>query len=151
MGRRHCSVHLVLAVLLCLGLFFVMMGTASAHAKVLRAIPAIGSTITSAPTMVTVFTAENMNPDPKKSNYFVYGPAGELISQGNASVSLSNPQQMSVPIKLDGTRRPADETHPITDGSRSAGMNSQGTLTPAAQPPQQARHKRAAPSHATAS
>lgn len=74
MGRRHCSVHLVLAVLLCLGLFFVMMGTASAQAKVvLRAIPAIGSTITSAPTMVTVFTAENMNPDPKKSNYFVYG------------------------------------------------------------------------------
>src|SRR6266566_6340020 len=41
----------------------------------------------------------NMNPDPKKSNLFVYGPGGELISQGNARVSFSNPQQMSVPIK----------------------------------------------------
>jgi methionine-rich copper-binding protein CopC len=79
--------------------------TVPAHAAVLSAIPAIGSTIAQAPTTVTVFTAENINPDPKKSNLFVYGPTGEatasLISQGNATVSLSNPKQMSVTIKPD--------------------------------------------------
>lgn len=51
---------------------------------------------------MTVFTLENMSPDPKNSNLFVYGPGGELISQGDAKVSLSNPQQMSVTIKPDG-------------------------------------------------
>jgi len=81
------------------------VGTASAHtilpahAKVYKAIPAIGSTVNSAPTSVTVFTLENINPDPKKSNLFVYGPSGDLISQGNAKVSLNNPQEMSVTIK----------------------------------------------------
>jgi methionine-rich copper-binding protein CopC len=77
----------------------------AAHASVLKAVPAIGSTISQAPTQVTVFTAENINPDPKVSNLFVYGPSGEatsmLISQGNATVSLTNPQEMSVTIKPD--------------------------------------------------
>jgi len=76
-----------------------------AHASVLKAIPAIGSTISQVPTTVTVFTAENINPDPAKSNLFVYGPSGEatakLISQGNATVSLTNPKEMSVSLKPD--------------------------------------------------
>ena len=84
-----------------------MAGVASAepaHAKVLDALPKIGSTITQAPTTVTVFTAENIDPrDPKKSNLFVYGPNGELISQGNAKVPLSNPKEMSVTIKPDAS------------------------------------------------
>src|SRR5207237_2003956 len=93
------------------GLLFVVVGTVSAHmalpahpahAKVLSATPAIGSTITRAPAKVTVFTAENINPDPKLSNLFVYSPAGDLISQGNAKVSLSNPKQMSISIKPGG-------------------------------------------------
>ncbi len=74
-----------------------------AHAKVFKAIPAIGSTISRAPTSVTVFTLENINPDPNKSNLFVYSPAGDLISQGNATVSLTNPREMSIPIKADKT------------------------------------------------
>ena len=93
------------AALLSLGLLFVVVGTVSAHvahAKVLSATPAIGSTITQAPTKVTVFTAENINPDPKLSNLFVYSPAGDLISQGDAKVSLSDPKQMSISIKPDG-------------------------------------------------
>lgn len=108
------SIQLPLATLLSLALLFVVGGTAaarsivsthatvSAHAKVGKAIPALGSTIAQAPTTVTVFTLENINPNPKVSNLFVYGPSGELISQGNANVSLSNPQQMSVLIKPDG-------------------------------------------------
>jgi methionine-rich copper-binding protein CopC len=89
-------------VLLCF-----MTGTASAHstfpahAKVNKAIPAIGSTISQAPTVVTVFTLENINPDPNKSNLFVYSPAGDLISQGNATVSLTTPREMSIAIKPD--------------------------------------------------
>ncbi len=97
-----------LATFLGLGLLFTMVGTAAArssvpaHAKVYKSIPAIGSTITQAPTTVTVFTLENINPDPKLSNLFVYSPSGDLISQGNAKVSLSNPQQMSIAIKPAG-------------------------------------------------
>ena len=91
-------------MLLSLGfLFFVTTGTASAHAKVLSATPAIGSTIATAPTTVTVETAENINPDPKVSNLFVYGPSGALISQGNAKVSLNNPREMSIQIKPEST------------------------------------------------
>ncbi|MFL5665930.1 MAG: copper resistance protein CopC [Ktedonobacteraceae bacterium] len=94
--------RIVAAALFSLGLLFVIAGTVSAHAKVLDAIPAIGSTITQPPTKVTVHTAENINPNPKLSNLFVYGPSGDLISQGDASVPLSNPKEMSVAIKSDG-------------------------------------------------
>lgn len=100
--QRYLSASLV--ILLSLGLlFFVTTGTASAHAKVLSATPAIGSTITTAPTTVTVETAENINPDPKLSNLFVYGPSGALISQGNAKVSLNNPREMSIQIKPESS------------------------------------------------
>lgn len=107
MSTLHRRVQLLTATLLSLGLFFVMMGIASAHvsypahAKVNKAIPAIGSTVSQAPTTVTVFTLENINPNPSKSNLFVYSPAGDLISQGNAKVSLTNPREMSITIKPD--------------------------------------------------
>ncbi len=114
MRTRHRFIHLPLAALLGLGLLFVIGGTASAngsrpihptvpaHAKVYKAIPAIGSTIAQAPTTVTVFTLENINPDPKKSNLFVYEPSGDLISQGNAQIALNNPREMSIAIKAAG-------------------------------------------------
>lgn len=97
-----------LAMFLGLGLLFTVVGTAAArssvpaHAKVYKAIPAIGSTIAQAPTTVTVFTLENINPDPKVSNLFVYAPSGDLISQGNAKVALNNPREMSITIKPNG-------------------------------------------------
>ncbi len=106
------SVLPMLAALFSMNILFLLTGTVSAqtarpalpaHASVLSAIPAIGSTISKPPTSVTVFTAENINPDPKVSNLFVYGPSGEatgkLISQGNAKVSFTNPKEMSVNIK----------------------------------------------------
>lgn len=107
MNTLHRHPQLLLVTMLSLGLLFIMAGTVSAHstlpahAKVLNAIPAIGSTITRPPTTVTVFTAENINPDPKLSNLFIYDPAGDLISQGNAKVSLTNPREMSIAIKPD--------------------------------------------------
>lgn len=82
-------------------LLFATTGTVSAHAKVIKATPDIGSTITAIPSTVSVVTAENMDPDPKSSNLFVYGPDGELVSQGDAKVSLNNPTEMSISIKGD--------------------------------------------------
>jgi methionine-rich copper-binding protein CopC len=99
--------HLPLATVLSLYLLYLVTGTASAHAvipthaKVTKAIPAIGSTVSQAPTIVTVFALENINPDPNKSNLFIYSPAGDLISQGNAKVSLTNPEEMSITVKPD--------------------------------------------------
>ena len=107
MSTLHRRVKLLIATLLSLGLMLVMVGMASAHtsypahAKVNKAIPAIGSTISQAPTTVTVFTLENIAPGPSKSNLFIYSPAGDLISQGNATVSLTNPKEMSITIKPD--------------------------------------------------
>jgi methionine-rich copper-binding protein CopC len=107
MHTRYHRLQLPIAMLLSLGLLSILAGTASAHpalpahAKVDKAIPAIGSTVSQAPTTVTVFTLENINPDPNKSNLFVYSPAGELISQSNARVSLTNPEEMSITIKPD--------------------------------------------------
>ncbi len=107
MSTLYRRTQLLVATLLSLGLLGLMAGTASAHAaipahaKVNKAIPAIGSTVSQAPTTVTVFTLENINPDPKLSNLFIYSPAGDLISQGNASVSITNPEEMSITIKPD--------------------------------------------------
>lgn len=107
MRTLYRRLQLPFATLLSLGLLCLIAGTASAHsaipahAKVYKAIPAIGSTVSQAPTTVTVFTLENINPDPSKSNLFIYSPAGDLISQGNAKVSLTNPREMSIAIKPD--------------------------------------------------
>src|SRR5438067_1361425 len=107
MRTEYHRLQLPLATLLSMGLLYLVTGTVSAHstipahAKVNKAIPAIGSTVSQAPTTVTVFTLENINPDPNKSNLFVYSPAGDLISQGNATVSLTNPREMSITIKPD--------------------------------------------------
>jgi len=107
MRTLYLRLQLPLATLLSIGLLYFMTGTVSAHsiipahAKVNKAIPAIGSTVSQAPTSVTVFTLENINPNPSKSNLFVYSPAGDLISQGNAKVSLTNPREMSITIKPD--------------------------------------------------
>jgi methionine-rich copper-binding protein CopC len=108
MGTTCRPFRMLIAALLSTGLLLFVGGLASAHslhpsspthAKVIDALPKMGSTIIQPPTTVTVFTAENMAPGPTKSNLFVYGPTGELISQGDATVSLNNPKEMSISIK----------------------------------------------------
>ncbi len=90
----------LLASCLSLGLvLFVAVGTASAHAKVIDSTPKADSTITKEPASIQVTTAENMTIDPKQTNLFVYGPNGELISLGNATIDINNPIHMSVKIK----------------------------------------------------
>src|SRR5260370_39209393 len=98
MRTFYRSLQLPFAALLSLGLLCLMAGTVSAHtaipahAKVNKAIPAIGSTISQAPITPTVFTLEKMNTDPNKSNLFIYPPASHLITQRNTRVYLTNPR-----------------------------------------------------------
>jgi copper resistance protein C len=111
MHTDHSPLKNLLAAVASLGLLCVTAGVAFAapaqptipsHAKVLTADPAIGSTIALAPTKVTVFAAENINPDPAKSNLQVYGPGTDatdtLITQSSAQISLTDPKQMSIAI-----------------------------------------------------
>jgi copper resistance protein C len=101
----HSRLQLLCALALTLGLLFMMAGVAWAHAAVIDSNPKMNSTITlnKLPTTITVKTAENMKPGASNSDLFVYGPSGKLISQGDATVSLNDPIQMSVAIKPDKT------------------------------------------------
>ena len=109
MGTHTSSFHrrlpVLCAVALSLGLLFIIAGTAFAHAAVIDSNPKMNATITLAklPTTLTVTTAENMKPGASNSNLFVYGPSGQLISQGDATVALNDPTHMSVAIKPDKT------------------------------------------------
>jgi methionine-rich copper-binding protein CopC len=105
MRTSRYALKTLLAAALSLSLLCMMAGAvfaAPAHAKVGSADPGINSTVTKAPTKVTVFALENINPDPTKSNLIVYGPSADatdtVISQGNAQIPLSNPKEMSINI-----------------------------------------------------
>jgi len=101
----HRRLQLLCALALSLGLIFAVAGVASAHASVVDSNPKMNSTITlnKLPTTLTVTTVENMKPGASNSDLFVYGPNGQLISQGDATVSLNDPKHMSVAIKPDKT------------------------------------------------
>ncbi len=101
----HRRLQVLCAAALSLGLLFVIAGTAFAHATVIDSNPKMNATITLAklPTTLTVTTAENMKPGASNSDLFVYGPSGQLISQGDATVALNDPTHMSVAIKPDKT------------------------------------------------
>lgn len=96
---RHYSSALFALLLNFVLLLTVASGTVFAHAKVDGATPGIGATVSTAPTSISVHTAENMKPGAQFSNLFVYGPGGDLISQGDAKIPLSKPNEMSVAIK----------------------------------------------------
>ncbi len=108
MYTTRSALKALLAIVASAGLLYITTGAVfaapmiTAHAKVWKSDPGIGATIAQAPTKVTVFALENINPDPQKSNLQVYGPGADatdtLISQGNAQVALSDPKQMSINI-----------------------------------------------------
>jgi copper resistance protein C len=99
MRRSHRVLGTALASFMSLGLvLFVAVGMVSAHAKVIDSNPKMGSTIAKAPTTIIVTTVENMKPGAQFSNLFVYGPNGDLVSQGDAKIPLNNPKEMSITI-----------------------------------------------------
>ncbi|GLV55268.1 hypothetical protein KDH_21150 [Dictyobacter sp. S3.2.2.5] len=143
--QRLC---MICVAILSLGIFFALTGTSFAmpnHAKVSSSNPGINSTIAKAPDKVTVTTAENMKPGPTNSNLFVYGPSGELISQGDAKVDLNNPMKMSVNIKPEKNgiyvvrwitvssddNDPAQGAFVFTVGSAAGSSTQQAQPTPA--------------------
>src|SRR5437660_1346121 len=132
--RYACKILLATIIssgLFCLGAAVTFAAPAlPRHSKVISSDPGIGSTVAQMPTKVTVTTAENMNPDPNKSNLFVYGPGADatdtLVSQSNALVSFSNPKQMSVHITpnsghIDGVYVVMWKTVSADDGDPAAG------------------------------
>lgn len=96
---RHYISTLFALLLNFILLLTVASGTVFAHAKVDSATPGIGAVVGTAPTTISVHTLENIKPGAQFSNLFVYGPSGDLISQGDAKIALSQPDVMSVAIK----------------------------------------------------
>ena len=144
--------YMICATFLSLGIFMALSGTSFAmpnHARVTASDPAINSTIAQAPSKITVTTAENMKPGPANSNLFVYGPSGDLISQGDAKVELNNPMKMSVNIKPEKngvyvvrwTTVSSDDNDPaqgafvFTVGSATSSTTAQAQPTAAPKPP----------------
>ena len=155
MRTSRYALKTLLAALVGLGLLCMTAATAfaapalPAHAKVWKSDPAIGSTIAQAPSKVTVFALEDINPDPAKSYLQVYGPSADatdtLISQGKSQVSLSDPKQMSVNITpnsghTNGVYVVFWQTVSADDGDTASGTfsftvnpNGAGTTPPASQ------------------
>lgn len=72
---------------------------ASAHAAYVSSVPAADSTVTQAPTVVTIHFAENL--DPASSDVVVYDTKGRVVSTGKAQVDTSDPKTMTVPMAGD--------------------------------------------------
>lgn len=72
---------------------------ASAHAAYVSSVPAADSTVTQAPTVVTIHFAEDLNP--AGSDVVVYDTKGKVVSTGKAQVDTSDPKTMTVPMAGD--------------------------------------------------
>lgn len=70
--------------------------TAAAHAKYESSVPASNSTVTEAPTVVTVHFAEEVNP--AGSDLIVYDTKGNKVSTGAGKVDANDAKTMTVPM-----------------------------------------------------
>jgi methionine-rich copper-binding protein CopC len=75
--------------------------TAAAHAKPVSSVPAADSTVTTAPTTVTVHFGEDVNP--AGSALIVYDTKGKMVSTGPGVVDTSDAKTMTVPMAGDGS------------------------------------------------
>jgi methionine-rich copper-binding protein CopC len=73
--------------------------TAAAHAKYDSSVPAANSTVTEAPTVVTVHFAEEVNP--AGSDLIVYDTKGKVVSTAAGKVDTSDAKTMTVPMAGD--------------------------------------------------
>ena len=99
----------MLPVLLTLGLtlglsfaaltFIAGTPTAAAHAKYESSVPASNSTVTEAPTVVTVHFAEEVNP--AGSDLIVYDTKGNKVSTAAGQVDTNDAKTMTVPMTGD--------------------------------------------------
>jgi len=70
--------------------------TAAAHAKYESSVPAANSTVTEAPTVVTVHFAEEVNP--AGSDLIVYDTKGNKVSTAAGQVDTNDAKTMTVPM-----------------------------------------------------
>jgi methionine-rich copper-binding protein CopC len=99
----------VLSTWRCLGLalglslaavaFVAQAPTAAAHAKYATSVPAANSTVTEAPSLVTIHFAEDVNP--AGSDLMVYDTKGNVVSTAQGDVSSNNAKVMTVPMVGD--------------------------------------------------
>ena len=77
-------------------------GSAWAHAKMLRALPASGTTVKAAPTIVRAWFSEEL--DPKTSTFSVWDSRGRRVDNGKGGVDLNDldRKSMIVNVKLPG-------------------------------------------------
>lgn len=145
--RAHSRVFpVLLAVSLTLGVALAAIAlvaqtpTAAAHAKYESSVPAADSTVTAAPTVVTIHFAEDLNP--AGSDVIVYDTTGKVVSAAKAQVDTSNPKTMTVAMTGDDAESYLVVWHNVSldDGDPAIGaftfnvgkQASQITPTPAA-------------------
>ncbi len=121
----------ILPVLLALGLtlglslaaltFAVGTPSAAAHAKYVSSVPASNSTVTEAPTVVTVHFAEEVNP--AGSDLIVYDTKGNKVSTGAGTVDTNDAKTMTVPMTGDDSESYLVVWHTVSldDGDPAVG------------------------------
>lgn len=95
--------------------------TAAAHAKYTSSVPASNSTVTEAPTVVTVHFAEEVNP--AGSDLIVYDTKGNKVSTGAGTVDTSDAKTMTVPMAGDDSESYLVVWHTVSldDGDAAVG------------------------------
>lgn len=95
--------------------------TAAAHAKYESSVPASNSTVTEAPTVVTVHFAEEVNP--AGSDLIVYDTKGKVVSTGPGVVDTSDAKTMTVPMAGDDSETYMVIWHTVSldDGDSAVG------------------------------
>lgn len=95
--------------------------TAAAHAKPASSVPAADSTVTNAPTVVTVHFGEDVNP--AGSDLIVYDTKGKVVSTGPGVVDTSDAKTMTVPMAGDDSETYMVVWHTVSldDGDAAVG------------------------------
>lgn len=122
---RMLSVMLTLSLTLGLALAAIVCvaqaPTAAAHAKYTSSVPASNSTVTEAPTVVTVHFAEDVNP--AGSDLIVYDTKGKVVSTGAGKVDANDAKTMTVPMAGDDSESYLVVWHTVSldDGDAAVG------------------------------
>jgi methionine-rich copper-binding protein CopC len=72
-------------------------GAALAHAFLDHALPAVGATVAQAPTEVTIWFTQRL--EPAFAGCAVTNAAGERVDTGRVAVDPKDPQELHVPLK----------------------------------------------------
>lgn len=115
------TLSMTLGVVLALGVLAFQIPTAAAHAKYQSSTPAADSTVTTAPNVVTVHFAENVNPI--GSDLIIYDTKGKVVSTAAGKVDTSNAKTMTVPMTGDDSESYMVVWHTVSldDGDPAVG------------------------------